>query len=202
MVPVSRNLIIVRKKMSGWAAPPVCSAAVGIKSKRFRNSSSNKSRRGVRGDSSVGRLLLGYNVLRDDSVTRAGRLWTVWRVLRDSSANCEDLLRRVRPSLRLNQAQCPLLWLPRPARAFRLIWPRPRWKMGSSFSAQITKSWPSSVHRFQGKHVDSTLKLYCLDIPEGELRDSISVRRVDFTLSSAVRLTGNLGVFHIDRNIL
>lgn len=87
-----------------FTAPPVCSAAVGIKSERFQNSSSNKSRRGVRGGTSVERLLLGYNVLRDDSVTRAGQLWTVWRVLRDSSANCEDLLRRIRPFLRLNQA--------------------------------------------------------------------------------------------------
>lgn len=106
-VPVRGNIIIVRicrKKTAGWAALPVCSAAVGIKSERFQNSSSNKSRRGVRGDTAVGRLLLGYNVLRDDSVTRAGRLWTVWRVLRDSSANCEDLLRRVRPFLCLNQA--------------------------------------------------------------------------------------------------
>lgn len=63
--------------------------------------------------------------------------------------------------------------------------------MGSSFSPQITKSWPSSVHLFKEKHVDPQAVL-CLDIPEGELRDSISVRRVDFTLSSAVRLTGNL----------
>lgn len=37
-----------------------------------------------------------------------------------------------------------------------------------------------------------------IDIPGGELRDSISVHRFDFTLSSPVRLTGTSWALHID----
>lgn len=132
----------LQEEPANCAPPSVCSAAVaaaGMKSERFQNSSSNKSRReGAGGDTAAARLLPGYNMLRDDSVTQAGQLWTVWSVLRDSSANCEALLRRVRCFFRLNQAWYPLLWLPRPVPAslfaLHLICPHLRWKMGSSFS--------------------------------------------------------------------
>lgn len=94
----------LQEEAAGRAPPPVCSAAAEMKSERFQNSSSNKSRReGGRGDTPVGQLLLGYNMLRDDSVTRAGELWSVWSGLRDSSANCEALLRRIPWFFCLNQ---------------------------------------------------------------------------------------------------